>query len=172
MPDETGAITIEDLILFLKPSRAGQLTQAQSDVATRFNEVYSFPEARMALDAYIRRPDCGSCKRDLATILAQDKDRLKTFTSVIDWNRAFRYTAPDEQDDLPGTDGPVREPASASPWSSGRPRPTQMAGQFRDIPDTPEAYQQLLRELNTANARFSGLAVRDLQEGQIRVYFY
>lgn len=171
MPDESQSFSYAQVIELLRPSRASQLTPAQHRLATLFAEIYAdLPEAQDVLNAFIRRPGCGSCRRDMMMLMAQDPQRFERYTSHLDFNKALGMQPLDESDELPGTDGPVRETQRLD----GRPTrlaPTSMAGEVRIISDTPGAYYDLIKQLNTLNARFSGLAVR--KEGdELHVYFY
>ena len=171
MSDDGHAFSFMEVVELLRPSRANQLTPAQHRLATLFAEIYDdVPEARDALNAFIRRPHCGTCKRDLVSVLAQDRERFSRLTAHFDFNKALGLVEPDEADELPGTDGPVREVTRMGNRPS-RLAPMMIAGEIRVIDDAPGAYHDLIKQLNTMNARFSGLTVR--KEGdKLHVYFY
>lgn len=166
---EGKALSLRDVLGILKPAPGGQFTAAQDDLLAKFYDLYTFREAHEAMDAFLKKANCGNCRTTLMTIMAQQPDRLQQFVDAIDWAKFLGRKPTDLKDALPAratADAPVQ------PVQARRGRPVSIAGTTRDIDDTPEAYTAMMEHINGQNGYFSGLTVRVLPDTRLRVYFY
>jgi len=151
-------ITPSRFLDVLRSGWAGKVSPAETQ---RIAE-QTWPAIRPSLSRYRTTPHCSSCRAELLQLTGHTPGRLITF---------FHSLAPGTEFDLtPLLDGaPDRPPPKIEPL---RPAP-DLRGQVRTIADTPEAYAELLTDLDRQGARFRGLSVlRDPGSDQIFVYFY
>lgn len=163
------SLQLRDVIDIMKPAPGGQFTAAQDDLIARFHELYPFREAEDALNAFLKRGNCSSCRTTLMTIMAQRPEQLQLFADAVDWGKLLGRKPQDLRDALPARETPD---APAHPVPARPTRPVSIAGTTRDIDDTPEAYKAMLENINAHHGYFSGCAIRVLPDGRLRFYFH
>lgn len=128
------------------------LIQANTDAVSRhFLNLY--PKSGNVLAKFRESPNCGTCKSAMKELLLQDPHRAAKFLSQITGGKEYQLQT---------------EPT----MKVVKPSPKYIAGQVRDIADTEEAYKNLIQELQAGSLRYTGLSVRSLGDGRVRVYFY
>ena len=137
-------VDLNRVLYALRQQIPGAPTETEHAFASAFLEVWPGSEAK--LEKYRKHPNCSTCRRDLLELLSPDPKKLGKFISQ----------APDLPE-LPAKKGAV-------PYSA--------VGQCADLPDTPEAYTEFLRSIESAGGRYKGVYVRDLGAGSVRVYVY
>ena len=144
---------------FLDILRSGWAGRVSADEAQRIAE-QTWPAIRPSLSRYRTTPHCSSCRAEVLQLAGHQPGRILQF---------FHALSPGTEFDLsPLLDGAPDRPTAPQPAV----RPPNLAGQTRDIADTPEAYAELMEELRRGSAQFRGLSVLHLSAQTLRIYFY
>jgi hypothetical protein len=141
-------VSIHKLLRLIVPTKRDKPTDEEQAVLDKFRELW--PEDRIAelLGDFLRKPNCGGCIDRLVMKISSDGWKIQELVNLVD---------------------PTGE--KTKPIKGGVRRPAPVRGLIRDIEDSEGAFQELLDEMYKRGVRFS-IAVRALDEGRIRVYFY
>lgn len=140
----------------------------EDELKTLFLELW--PDQARHLASYRAKPGC-SCRGHLQEAMIKEPAKLATLLEALYRLRGKTFLKPETGEIM---DASSPRPGSAAQAAvAARPPPLRhLQGQTRDIPDTPEAYAGLLKDLQKQGLRFTGLSVRQLDNGNLRVYFY
>ena len=151
-------VNLNQLLDLLRVDDINRQTEEELRVGSEFATIW--PGSIDTLNDYRRKRSCGTCKYRLMELFQEDPANTQKFFARV-------WTTGNAQLDIAGSRAravPVRE--------SSRSTPTLIAGEVMDIDDTPEAYAALIADLQIQRKRYTGLTVRELQPGTVRVYFF
>ncbi len=150
-------INLNSVLDLLRVAQVATLTEREMEVGAAFLSLW--PSRGETLNSFRRTPNCGSCKHTLLEVLSEDPGRVKAFLKKIDPGQEY-----------------VVDVAASLPVGVARPinahENKSMAGEVRDIEDTPEAYGKCIQDIRLRGWRYIGLTVRPLEPGRVRLYFY
>lgn len=110
-----------------------------------------WPDQERNIDEYRKNHTCG-CRFKLMEVMRENKEGIQAYLRRI------------------GKEGEWQVDLSVAARDRGVNRSAR--GFIREIADNEEEFTNLLIEMANNRQRYQGLAVRDLGEGRIRIYFY
>jgi len=146
--------TVLDMLRMKEPTAP---TERELNTAAAY--MYLWPNDGATLNKFRSSPNCGSCRAALIELLAADPGRVKAFLKRV--NPTEEYTVDVE------ASGPIGRERAAMPAGQH-----SVVGEVHDIADSAEAYGKFVKEIRLRGGRYSGLSVRQLEPGKVRIYFY
>lgn len=157
-------IALEQVLAELLP--VGPSPQAdERELIDLFKSLW--PDQQQNLLSFRAKPDC-QCKNQMMQRMAQTPELLHQLLDRLKATRGktFFYSG-DQPPPQPVTGGAVLSVDQSLP----QPKVFHLAGQVRKIPNTPEAYLQLLAGLRQQGGRYTGLSVVKTDQ-ELLVFFY
>jgi hypothetical protein len=134
-------------------------SQSEEDMRIGSAFVSLWPKEASTLNNFREKPRCGGCKGAMVELLAAEPGRVKAFLKRVSPGEEFTV---DVASDIPHGTPRARDPMG----------PKSVVGEVHDLDDSPEAYGKFIQEIRLRGGRYNGLAVRPLELGKVRVYFY
>lgn len=141
-------VSVHKLLRLMVGHNRNSRNATQLEAEALFKELWTDPHAHELLGDYLQRPGCGGCIDKLAKLISSDSARVQSLVRLLD---------------------PSGEKTRAVSVQARRREP--VVGVIRDIHDTEESFRDLMTEMYRRSSKLN-IAIRPLDGGMIRVYFY